>query len=64
MGPCTLSASSRSGPETREWHYGQRHMTGRTNRSDTWPHQPATAKLKKTLANGEPSIHDPIQDVS
>jgi len=60
LGPCTSSASLRSGPETREWHYGQRHMKGRTYRSDTWPYQPATAVLKETLANGEPSIHGTI----
>ena len=47
------------GSETREWHCGQRHMKGRTYRSDTWPHQPATAVLKEPLANGEPSIHGP-----
>ena len=47
LGPCTSSASLRSGPETREWHYGQRHMKGRTYRSDTWPHQPADAKGSK-----------------
>jgi hypothetical protein len=61
LGPCTSSASFRSGPEPREWHYGRRHMKGRTYRSDTWPHQPATAKaLRKALANGGPSIHGPI----
>ncbi|MDH6234629.1 transposase [Mesorhizobium soli] len=59
LGPCTSSASLRSGSETREWHYGQRHMKGRTYRLDTWPHQPATAMLKEPLANGEPSIHGP-----
>lgn len=63
LGPCTLSASFRSGPKPREWHYGQRHRTGRTHRSDTWPHQPATAKLREPLANGEPSIHGPISDI-
>lgn len=47
LGPCTSSASLRSGPEPRVWHYGQRHMKGRTYRSDTWPHQPATAKASK-----------------
>ena len=46
LGPCTSSASFRSGPEPREWHYGQRHIKGRTYRSDTWPHQPATAKTQ------------------
>ena len=49
LGPCTSSASFRSGPEPREWHYGQRRMNSRTYRSDTWPHQPATAKLKNPL---------------
>ena len=29
----------------------------RTNRSDTWPHQPALQRHPKTLANGEPSTH-------
>lgn len=47
LGPCTSSASCRSGPETREWHYGQRQIKGRTYRSDTWPHQPADAKGSK-----------------
>jgi hypothetical protein len=47
LGPCTSSASFRSGPEPREWHYGQRHMKSRAYRSDTWPHQPATAKGSK-----------------
>ena len=47
LGPCTSSASFRSGPEPREWHYGQRQMKSRTYRSDTWPHQPATAKSSK-----------------
>jgi hypothetical protein len=60
--PTTSSASLRSGPEPREWHYGQRHRKGRTYRSDTWPHQPATAEAKKPLANGEPSIHGPKLD--
>ena len=46
LGPCTSSASFRSGPEPREWHYGQRRMKGRTYRSDTWPHQPATANAQ------------------
>src|SRR6516165_953613 len=27
----------------------------RTNRSDTWPRQPALQRRPKTLANGEPS---------
>lgn len=47
LGPCTSSASLRSGPEPRVWHGGQRHWKGRTYRSDTWPHQPATAKASK-----------------
>ena len=47
MGRAPSSASFRSGPEPREWHYGQRHMKGRTYRSDTWPHQPATAERSK-----------------
>jgi len=34
-------------------------VKSRTYRSDTWPHQPATANAQKTLANGEPSIHGP-----
>lgn len=33
--------------------YERPHATGR------WPHQPAKAKLKEPLANGEPSIHGP-----
>ncbi|WP_206532568.1 hypothetical protein, partial [Mesorhizobium sp. M7A.F.Ca.CA.001.08.1.1] len=36
-------------------------MIGRTYRSDTWPHQPAKAKLKESLANGEPSIQGPVE---
>ena len=40
----TKSASFRSGPEPREWHYGQRRMKGRTYRSDTWPHQTANCR--------------------
>jgi hypothetical protein len=46
--PCTSSASLRSGPEPREWHYGQRRMKSRTYRSDTLPHQPATAEAEGT----------------
>jgi hypothetical protein len=30
-------------------------------RSDTWPHQPATAKLEKSLANGEPGSSQSCQ---
>jgi len=38
IGPWTWSASFRSGPKPREWHYGQRRMQGApTGR------QPATA---------------------
>ena len=58
----TSSASYRSGPEPREWHYGQRHMISRTHRSDTWPHQPAMQGALITLANGEPSTHGPLDD--
>ena len=35
----------------------------RTNRSDTWPHQPALQRRPKTLAKGEPSTQGRLRPV-
>ena len=58
LGRSTLSASKRLGPETREWHSGQRHMKQPHKQAEHMA-APTNAeqKLQKILANGEPSTH-------
>ena len=35
----------------------------RTNRPNTWLHRPPAARVKKVLANPEPSTHGPAREV-
>ena len=64
LGRSTLSASNRSGPETREWHYGQRHME-RPHEQAGQMAAPTSAvqKLQKILASGEPSTDGPQRPI-
>ena len=58
VGPCTSSASFRSGPEPREWHYRRASEAAPTGRI----HGRTDRQLQnaRVVANGEPSIHGPF----
>ena len=50
------SACFWSGPVSAKGIMASGHAR-RTNRSNTWPHRPRAHRIKKSLANGEPSTH-------
>ena len=61
-GSSTSSAGFRSGPETREWHYGQRQVKKPRKEAGHMTAPASTVqKLQKDLANGAPSTHDPME---